>query len=548
MPDYPVNPTDPTSPLNSQPARKGSEEFRALKAYIATLVIAATSGSTVRQAIQDAAKTAGLNTAITTGAGLRPGLSATTTPYQLSYASGFNSGKPLDVSESLTADVADILGADLQLSNTSYLSKVFASGNVFEANLVPPQEGITFDRTAQSLVHFEQSPPLCDFGNTYTLTGATIDAVKFAYGTKALNASAGAGTNANVKRAESANITTLGPDSWEAQCVTWFDVQPNAGVFHYLFAAVNNGGFGAAFGWKETGGNRRAFMQLSSDAATFNIGDLTGITNLVVGKWYRFRMIFDLFAGSYKLFVADGGAGAVPVWTAEVQEIAQASALKICTITRTIWGCLNNGIYIAGISGWIDEARIIHAATKTALTTPGVAPDTYPLAIDAQPIYWMDIVGMKLYKVTLASGAAAVDPTFTAQTRLFVGEADTSGVAVIATRNYAIRGNFITRFLAPAVGAATSKVSNLGTLIVDIDTWLVCITADQGYSPGERLKPALRNNGDATGALPLQMTNRNNIRFTNADNSIRIPHKTAFNTVIAATGSWDVEVMAKRNW
>lgn len=547
---YPVNPADPTTPLNTQGAKQGAEEFRALKAYIQTLVIAATSGATVRQAIQNALRDAnGFNNALTIGVGLRPGLSATVTPYGLSYANGFSGGKPLDLSEELIADVVDILGADLPTSNTSFIYRDY--GLSFGSCLIPPQESSTFDRTQASLLHFEQSPPLCDFGNTYSITGATIDAVKFAYGTKAANLSGGAGTGANVKRIETAEITSLGPDSWEASCVTWFDVQPNAGVEHDLFSAVNNGAFGIIVGWKETGGNRRAHLYASSDGTSYNIANsIAGATNLATGIWYRFRTVFDILAGTYRVYVAVGGSAAAPVWGAEVQEISVASALKVCAITKVIWGCTYNGAYINGMSGWIDEARLIRAATKTTILTPGLTPDTYPLAIDAHPIHWMDITGKKMYKVTAASIAAGVNPTLTPLARIFLGEADTSGVAVTAVRNYAIQGNWVGLFTTPlpGLGVVVSQNHNLGGTPSQVGYEFECVTADGGYVVGDRVVGPIA--GDDGAATYVQNTNssRRTVGFTTATAISRFSNKATGARQNAATASWKYRLTAKRGW
>jgi hypothetical protein len=139
---YIVNPNDPTTPTNDQGATQGAEELRALKAVIAGLVVAALAAPAVRQAIQSAVlDTNGQNAALTIGAGLRPGLTASVgNEYQLSSAAGFSGGKGLDFNESFNANVADILGVDLPLNNTSYLFRNYATG--WGSTLVPPSMDI----------------------------------------------------------------------------------------------------------------------------------------------------------------------------------------------------------------------------------------------------------------------------------------------------------------------------------------------------------------------------------------------------------------------
>jgi hypothetical protein len=134
---YIVNPNDPTTPTNDQGATQGAEELRALKGVITGLVVASLAAPAIRQSVQSANLDAnGYNNALTIGAGLRPGLTAAVgNEYQLATAAGFVGGKGLDLNETFNANVADILGADLPLSNTSYLFRNFGTG--WGSTLVP---------------------------------------------------------------------------------------------------------------------------------------------------------------------------------------------------------------------------------------------------------------------------------------------------------------------------------------------------------------------------------------------------------------------------
>lgn len=552
MATYPVNPNDPTSPTDQQGAKQGAEELRAIKALLAALVVAGSASASPRHTIVGASQDAnGFNNAITVGAGLRPGLTASVaSPYQLTFANGFTLGKAIDSSESITLNNADILGADLPINNTAYIFREYATA--YGSTLVPWQDSPAFDRAQNTLLHFEDGvTPTCGFGNLYTITGAVLNNTKPAYGAKSMDASGGAGTNANVKRCETTAINSLGTGSWEAQNVVWFDVQPNAAVVHDMFAACNNGGFGALYGWFETGGNRRAFLQCSSTGAAHDIINATGATNLTVGVWYRFRAVFNALAGTYKLYVAAGGSAAAPVWGVEVEECTAASTARVCTITKVIWGCLFNGGYTQGISGFIDEARLLRAATAVAIVTPGVAPNTYPLSITAHPVYWMDTINYKMFQVTAESVAANANPTLTTTLRQFIAECDTSGVAVTAVRNYAIQGKYTSTFGAvPAVATRQAYTANIGTQNITGEVWLKNLTTELTYTPGMMGQALCVSNAAFPTPSFVIAEDKNTISIVGGSNAtgwaVVNRNTGAYATITLA--SWQIQVRVKRTW
>jgi hypothetical protein len=69
---------------------------------------------------------------------------------------------------------------------------------------------------------------------------------------------------------------------------------------------------------------------------------------------------------------------------------------------------------------------------------------------------------------------------------VFFGEADTSGVAVTAVRNYAFRGDYVSAWAAvPGAGTVTSKASNLGTDLANSVLELKNVTAERGFTPAQ---------------------------------------------------------------
>jgi len=111
---------------------------------------------------------------------------------------------------------------------------------------------------------------------------------------------------------------------------------------------------------------------------------------------------------------------------------------------------------------------------------------------------------MQMFEVTAASVTPGINPTLIPGVFLFLGEADTSGVAVIAIRNYGIRGEFISVNTAvPAGGTRLNFNINLGVPpeFIYFTVKAKCITAEQGHSVGTLLDinvPGTSRNTPAT--------------------------------------------------
>lgn len=448
---YVPDANDPTEPLNSRPAGSAAEEFRALKTLVAGLVVAASASAAPRQVIVDSqVDSNGYNNAISAGAGLRVGLSASAdNPYQLSFATGFSGGKAINSEESLVANVADLTAVDLAASNINFLYRTF--GSIWGSCLVPPQYGYSFDRTRGAVLNFEGNNGGVNmddaFGNTWTPSGnAQLTTAQFKFGTASLLLD---GTGDFV---QSADFTTLGPDSWEIS--TWFRVNSTATV-HGIFAAINAADFGAIISLQHNAGNRRLQLDLSNNGTSDDIANATvGATaTIALNTWYKVRLVFDSLAGNYKVYLSNNGA-------AESLEMTVASAVKICAITRINIGNAYQGN--AAWNGWIDGFRFVRAATNTSTEVPAAAAP----AITDYPYHFFSIPKMRMYEATAPAAGAGQNPTLTARTRLFIGEADTDAAAVTAVRNYALRGEFVSALFGTPFtgGAANTHNHNLGII------------------------------------------------------------------------------------
>lgn len=535
MADYVVNVNDPTTPTLTQGARQGAEEIRALKTALLSVSVVASSSASVRQAIQSASvDSSGYNNAITVGAGLRPGLSATDIPYQISHAAGFTGGKAINVDESIVADIADILGADLPLNNTSFIYRTAGVG--FASTLIDRQERYAFDRSKQALLNFEAADGsvamIDDFGNTWTASGnAQIDTAQFKFGASSLLLD---GTGDFIT---STNITLLGDGSWEIS--GWFRANSVAGI-SCVWAAENAANFGATLLLDNNAGSPRIRQLLSSDATSNNIaGAALGTTVIVVNTWYKVRQVFDALSGTYRVYMSNNGA-------AEVQELTVTSALKICAVIKMQLGRCGAGGTI-DFNGWIDSFRLLPCATKTAIETPAAVAPT----VTDYKIKFFAIPHMRMYEVTAPSVIAGVNPTLTEGPAIFVAEADTSGVAVTAIRNYAIRGEYISANITPlpAVNTAISLNHNLGTIPRETDIYLRCLTNNAGHLVGDVTIPYTQTNGAPAFSK---------LEFRNTKNTMKVQTGVivAFVLTNPDTGagagcnvnSWVYFAIAKRGW
>lgn len=537
---YPVNPNDPTTPTNDQGATQGAEELRALKTLLAGIVVVSLSAPGVRQAIQSSSLDAnGYNNAITVGAGLRPGLAATTNPLHLSAAAGFAAGKPLDTNESIVADVADILGADLSLNNTSFLYRNIGAG--FGSTLVPPQYGYSFDRTKGSLLNFEAADAsvimIDDFGNTWTANGnAQIDTAQFKFGTASLLLD---GAGDFIK---STNFTTMGDGSWEVSL--WFRINalPGVGANATLFGTFNATIAGFQLLLQNTAGTTKLNAYISSNGTSQDIANPAAGTNTVwtLNQWNKVRITFDNLAGSYKVFLSLNAA-------AESTDITVASASKICGITKFIIGAGVDEIS-SFFNGWIDAFRFLSAATNTTTENPVAVA---PIITDYKHNFF-SIPQMKMFEVTAASVAAGVNPTLTAVVRLFLAEADTSGAAVTVVRNYAVRGQYQSiDTVIPGLGVRTAFVSNLGIPPDQqvVQPLLRNYTADLGYTPGMTINFTAGGNAAFASGDQLQVDNRNTLSLTTGSNSVAsILNRTTGATIGITAVNWKMFIRAGRTW
>lgn len=393
---------------------------------------------TVRQTVIKGALTAtGVADWLAAGAGLTVNLKATAVAVVLAFAGGFAAGGAVDNVTQLSADAANQFGA-IPANNTTYLfmDRLTATTAVGSNTLVPPQYGPIFDRTRAAMLRFAGAAGstifLDDYGNTWTANGgAKIQTNQLTFSVGGLGGSVG-GTNAlngSTDFIRTTDITTLGLTNWSARGWVRATVLPGVGAVHTFWSALNTGDFGAALFIINSGGTIRFGYSLSSDGATQNItgGAVLGTSLPAINTNYYVELTFD--NGVYRLKV--GG----------VQEASTTSNLRVCNISRMQWGGVNSGGW-GSLNGYMNEVEFLTYCdhpSNTAYAVPVAAPTINPAG---KLTTWFDTVNMTMWEATAASVAAGSPPTFTARSRLFVGEALAGAATITLLRNYAYQGRF----------------------------------------------------------------------------------------------------------
>lgn len=543
---YPVNPNDPTTPTNQQGATQGAEEFRALKAVVAALVVAGAASASTRQSIQSAIIDAnGYNAALTVGAGLRPGLSATVAdPLHLSYAAGFALGKAIDNTEALSANIADILAADLPANNTSYLYRVYATA--FGATLIPPQYGYTFDRTQHSLMQYVgvagSTVFLDDLGNVWAAQGgARVQTNQFKYGTGGLGGAGAANIlNGAADFIKSTSITKFPDGGWTIRGWCYPTTLPGAGNHVRMASFVNAGGFGAELGIFNNAGTIKFTYNLSSSGAANNIASgVQGTTTPIVNNWYFVELTYDVLATTYRLYV--NGAQ---------EQSTVGGANKICSITQAAWGAAAGGGANSFFFGYLDKSEFrsyCDHPNGTAYVSPVGAP-----SVTNQKIHFFSNTPKKqMFEVTAPSLASGTNPTLTPVIILYLGEADTSGVAVTAIRNYQIQRQYDSGWTntLSAAGVAVPKAHNLGWYPDKTDFTIECLLTEAGYNPGEQIKlPGVLGDNATFVTAPSIAATRNNLSLETSGNPYFVLNKATGVRTALTPANWRYRITARMDW
>lgn len=545
--DYVVNPLDSTSPLDTNVARKGAAELRAMKARINAIALGAAGNQaqvrqTVLQGLLTAAGIPSMLVASATALGMD--LKATTLAVILAYSAGFTAQGNADAIEQVIADQVNYW-ALLPVSNTSYLgiTRVGAGALTPFQTLAPPQYGDIYDQGKQSVLQFSGAAGsvvfLDDFGNTWTAQGgAKIQTNNIKFGTGALGgAGATNALNGVADYIKSTSITSVGLFGWSIRCwATPLNALPGVGAQFAIMQFGNAATFGATLGIQNTGGVIKFAYWLSSNGTAFDLASaVQGTTTPVLGTTYFIELTFDALSGNYRLYI--NGA----------QESATATTVRLCNFTSLTIGANSIGTNL--FQGYVDKPEFLpycqHPA-GTAYAVPTAAPN---IALLNYASDWFDTQQMIMKTITGASVTAGVNPTFIQSYKLYVGEGDTGAAAISASRTYAYRGKYQSVDIQlPGIGTVNNFADNLGVPYKKVNSYIRCRATENGYVQGQIL-PYLPNAAGALTGNSFNIKDRNTSIVTIGSNSPDLMINQNTGVVAAATSAnWGLFVTAERTF
>lgn len=418
------------------------------------------------------------------GSGLQVNYLASAAPVRIAFAGGYG-----DLVADLAADAAGQFGA-LAPSNTSFLyaDRASAAGIVGGSTLVQPQYGNLFDRTKAALLHFDgtngATTTTDDWGNSWTLTGATLSTAQQKFGASSLVCS---GTS---QYASTTDIKSLGGGSWCIEGFFRFSALPGASSEMTLFNCYSALSVfrPLTLGLYNNAGSRTLRLAASSNNSGDDIANfVTGAsTAWATGTWYHVAVVFDALAGKY--FVYKDG----------VQDISVTSSTRLASFGTLYIGHTGAGSGFVDFAGNVDEARVSPFCPYPNGSTFTVPNAPFAVNPAGQAACWFDIPNMTMREVTGPSASAGTNPAFTSRLRVFCGEADTGASTVGAVRNYAYRRQYRSGLVAvPGVSSRTAFAANLGVdpQFVTMKAWLRFTGAWNGYSAGMCVPLTMFHNG-----------------------------------------------------
>lgn len=480
----------------------------------------------------------GYNATLSAGSGLNFNVDASPTAVVLDFAAG-----SVDYTATITADASN--QGSLAASNTNFIHATYVSPtSVTWSNcLIPPQYGYAFDRSCNFLCRWPGADAATstteDFGHTLTFSGnAQVDTGITIRGSQTVLLD-GTGDYVTIP----STLTRLGQDggSWEIE----FDFRsaslPGGGASQQILHMYNGSGYGVHLDLYNNGaGSTYLRLSLSSTGSSWDIASASAgakTTGWATGTDYTGRLAFDALAGTYKLYLSIAGA-------AESADISVSSTSRVCAVTGGRIGADNTGTFFW--NGSIGTFAIRPCVSRTSTGTPSA---TAPVITD-YPVHFFSIPAMTMYEVTAASASAGTNPTLTARNRVFVGEADTNGSGVTATRNYALRGYYESvADTTVATSSAYSKSHNIGSKPRIKKAVAVCITTDNGYVPGDEFEiNTPDNNGIGTNGSTVSV-DRNTIRLSTGNSNPFVACPRAGGNMFGPTlSSWRIKFIAQRGW
>lgn len=428
---------------------------------------------------------------LSAGTGLTGTVLATAKPLVLAYGLGYGGGGDIDLAVQISADAASAIAVAANNINYDYADYLTPTTVTWASTLNPPQWGDAYDRTKQCLLHFDgtngATTTLDDYGNTVTLTSATLTTTNPKFGSACL--AGGAAKYAEISGLEG---KAFPPTGWTIQFwATQAGAQPaNARLLCFNQTANTNDG-----------------VQVYTTGATNLTAAIQGNTAAIAGTftlpasgtWFHVALCYDALGGKLYLY-----AGGISLGNATV------TGASFGNINQAYINALGGSLTTFNWNGNTDEFEFVPFCRYPAGTT-----FTPPAAAGTVGGDFFSTADAKMYTVSGASVVVNTDPVLTQVARVYLGEQDTSGAAVTATRTYAYRGIYTGTLTTPLPGTTTQTTinHNVGVRPTKVELILENIIAEQSYKPGDQLRDP--NTSNATYVVPIpKRTTANSMSFS----------------------------------
>lgn len=486
----------------------------------------------VRQTVLSGDTTSGAASFMTTGSGLAPAFTAAN-PLVMTFANGFGVNGAVDSVTSLSSGGTT---AAIPANALSYISATYATGTsvTWGSSLAPKQEGPTYNQAAQSSLTLN-NVATDDFGNAWTNNGVTFtNSSPMLTGTYmgVFN-----GSSSNMKSVAFSSLSIAG-QSGAFALRGWFKTGTLAAMQGLFSAANTSNGYGL---WLQLNTSGKLVLSLSSTGSSFDISNqVVGSTTLSAGTAYFVELTYDPVAGKFFVYV-NGIADATLTTTSTLRTSAFNSGLIVGAIQSTSLQNFWNG----NIQGFEFLPYCQHPAGATYSVPTSLAS----ISAAGYASSWWDSTNKVMKTPSVASTVAGANPTFTTSQTLYVGEATAGASSISSVSSYAFQGEYASPWTVGLPSAMVSATHNLGTLEYNVLIEVMNVTADQGWSPGERSDELQSSNGTYGSPRPGIRKNRNSASLAapNAIANWQLGNATTGTTGVTLTpANWAYRITASR--
>lgn len=389
-------------------------------------------------------------------------IASATDKFVMTCANGFGDSGPIDIIETISNTVNDIVTApDF---NTFFVYRKLR--NSWGKTRARPQYGRKFNKAAQECLPLNGDKKSSLGGVWVAGASLTYSAVSPAIAGTSMAVTNGLATASLVRTFDP--YLRLNENGWTFR-FKYKSAAIGASI-RPVFAAVNPAGYGVYLSIAIAGTLK---MELSSTGTSWNIAAPVSTVVLVAGTSYDIEICS--LGDSYVIYVDGVQQAAVTI-----------SALKICPINKFCLGQNLTTYNACSIQDFEYLPYILHDSANT-FTPSTVLADVAEVGRVGD---WFDIKSMKMFAVSGASIIEGDAPQFTEDPKLYVGEFTTLSPATLNIKTYAYNAEYDIGLIAalPAPSTRATVNHNLGVLATEAaDFYFECTNPIAGYVPGERI-------------------------------------------------------------